>query len=616
MDNFIGYFRKVTTGSLKVKNQLTVGNQTVWASTGNTFLVDSTATNAADTNTGKSWSSPLATLDGAINKCTANSGDVILLAPGHAETYTTTGAKATFDIAGIRVVSVGEGAARATFNFNHVGATFTISAASTVIENVLFVSGVDQLVTFATISGNDTTLLNCETRDTGNKEVINGFTCTGDRLLVIDHFHNGDVATGVHALTVFNLTGVDNALFYRCRLLSKAVTAVINFATACTNIIVKQCDFLVTSVTNFTKSVVDTATGSTWEVNDCFDLAAGSGFSGGSGGALAGDDVAAVNTNVLAINTKVGTLVNTGGTATIGGILGDFANTSMVTRLTNILAAQARPGSFAWGVADAGTNSTTVVPILGLAGYGDDFFNNQFYMQILKNANSAGNAPEKTTRKITDYVSATGTFTMDAFGAAVEASDICLILHETSIFIGSDNADNVSSTTNVVANADGSTLERLEYIQSTIKGTALKYNDPNYLAVSVSMARATWNTVATHEVFDVTGLVRMRILVSCTASITDAGAGAIQFGVAGTTNAFIASTDTDGILISTIWADNTPGDTYGNFSSLLLDKIVNTLDVGYEVTGAALTGGTLVFHCWWEALNATGSVVAGAGGVL
>lgn len=120
------------------------------------------------------------------------------------------------------------------------------------------------------------------------------------------------------------------------------------------------------------------------------------------------------------------------------------------------------------GAAAAGTNSTTAVAITALAGYGDDFFNNQWYMQILHNENSATNAPEKQTRKITDYVSATGTFTMDAFGAAVEAGDLCLILHESAAAIGSDNADNVFASTNVAANADGSVLERLEALKDQI----------------------------------------------------------------------------------------------------------------------------------------------------
>jgi hypothetical protein len=294
MSDFIGNFRQLTTGKLHIRSQLTIGNQAIISNNGNTYYVDSTASNKSDTNTGKSWAHPLATLDGAINKCTANNGDVILLAPGHSETYTTTGAKAVFDIAGITVISTGMGTDRATFNFGHTGATFTISAASITLVGLLFITAVDQVVTFGTISGADCTLIECETRDVTDKEVVDAFICTGARLTVYKHYHNGYTGGDANA-RVFKMNGVAGALFDGCRFLGKVTTGVINFVTtACTNVIVKNCDFLVTSTTNLSKNVVDTITGSTWECNGCFDLGAGAGFSGGSGGALAVDDIASI----------------------------------------------------------------------------------------------------------------------------------------------------------------------------------------------------------------------------------------------------------------------------------------------------------------------------------
>ena len=118
------------------------------------------------------------------------------------------------------------------------------------------------------------------------------------------------------------------------------------------------------------------------------------------------------------------------------------------------------------------TASTTELVVPTLVGYGDDFFNNKFYIQILKNANSVGNAPEIQVRKITDYVSTTGTFTVDAFGANVEASDEIVVMHESLVALGRDDSDNVFASTNVGANADGSILERLEWIQVAIGGAA------------------------------------------------------------------------------------------------------------------------------------------------
>lgn len=120
------------------------------------------------------------------------------------------------------------------------------------------------------------------------------------------------------------------------------------------------------------------------------------------------------------------------------------------------------------GVVDAAINSTTIFTSANLTGYGDDFFNNQFYAQVLHNDNNAGGAPEAETRKITDYTSSTGSFTCDAFSSAVQASDLIVILHESQVGIGSNNANNIYDSSSVAANDDGSVLERLESIKDKI----------------------------------------------------------------------------------------------------------------------------------------------------
>jgi len=89
------------------------------------------------------------------------------------------------------------------------------------------------------------------------------------------------------------------------------------------------------------------------------------------------------------------------------------------------------------GTCDTGMGaSTTTVVCADLAGFGDDYFNTKFYMQIIKNTNSVGNAPESQVRQITNYVSATGTFTVTAFGANVEEGDSIFIIHECIALLG------------------------------------------------------------------------------------------------------------------------------------------------------------------------------------
>jgi hypothetical protein len=146
----------------------------------------------------------------------------------------------------------------------------------------------------------------------------------------------------------------------------------------------------------------------------------------------------------------------------------------------------------------------------------------------------------------------------------------------------------------------------------------------NYFTITADMTSATWNTIASHEIATVTGLVHMVIIPECTSTLTDAADGAsIQLGVEGSTAALIASTGAAGAGGNTIatteqWLDATPADLVATRTALnALDFTVGGgLDVGYEITGAALTGGTIIFHVFWEPISSTGAVTAGAGGTL
>ncbi len=177
--------------------------------------------------------------------------------------------------------------------------------------------------------------------------------------------------------------------------------------------------------------------------------------------------------------------------------------------------------------------------------------------------------------------------------------------------IGYNSADNLASTANVTANADGSIAERMEYIQQNMNGTGVRYNAPNYGSVSITFAALTTGAVATHEILTVTGLVRLRIAAVC--SVNVAGAGSIQLGVEGVTNALIASTTGTDLDAGELWYDATPTTAYDTFANVVFDRVINGLDVGYEVTADTLTSGTVIFYYWWEPLNSTGAVVAADG---
>lgn len=162
--------------------------------------------------------------------------------------------------------------------------------------------------------------------------------------------------------------------------------------------------------------------------------------------------------------------------------------------------------------------------------------------------------------------------------------------------------------------ANSSIAARLGILQNHIGPS---YNNSRYLAVTADMSSATWNVFATtHEVFTVTGAVRMRIWIECTSDLTSGGVATVQFGIAGTTNGIIASTGFDDINAG-YWYANTGTVALPTFGNAVMDYIVrNSVDVGYEVGTADLTGGTLIFHCVWEPMNSTGNVTAGDGSAL
>lgn len=162
----------------------------------------------------------------------------------------------------------------------------------------------------------------------------------------------------------------------------------------------------------------------------------------------------------------------------------------------------------------------------------------------------------------------------------------------------------------------------ITYLSSNTNTTP-SVNAPNHLAVTANMTQAAWNTAAKHEVFTVTGAVRLRLWAICAGTLTDAADGAvIQFGHEGDTAAFIAATDAAGkngqtLTAGQLWYDASPDSLPATFATAVLDLVLpNGQDVGYEITGAALTGGSIVFHCVWEPLNSTGNVVAATGGAL
>ena len=165
---------------------------------GNTYYVNSAASNASNNNDGRSVDYPLATLDGAIGKCTANQGDRIVLLANHAETIA--GASGiTADIAGISVIGLGTYNQRPRFLMDGgTSVSFVVSAADFSIENCVFASGHSGVVLCFDVTAVGATFIDVEfVNNTTNENFLTPIKATG----TTDNEANGLKIVGCRWLT-------------------------------------------------------------------------------------------------------------------------------------------------------------------------------------------------------------------------------------------------------------------------------------------------------------------------------------------------------------------------------------------------------------------------------
>jgi hypothetical protein len=127
---------------------------------GSVFFVDSGSDRASDGNRGRDPNVPMATLDAAVARCTANNGDIIVLMPGHAENLT---ASVALDVNGIWVYGIGWGASRPTFTYTGTGGVITLSGNSVRLTNVRCVPGIASVTAAINLTGDDCIIEECET---------------------------------------------------------------------------------------------------------------------------------------------------------------------------------------------------------------------------------------------------------------------------------------------------------------------------------------------------------------------------------------------------------------------------------------------------------------------
>lgn len=106
-------------------------------------------------------------IDAAVSACTADRGDVILVAPGHTETVSSAGA-ISLDVSGISLIGLGEGTLVPTITLNTAAtADIAVSANDIVVENFIFSANFADIANLFEIStAKNFTVRNCQFKAT------------------------------------------------------------------------------------------------------------------------------------------------------------------------------------------------------------------------------------------------------------------------------------------------------------------------------------------------------------------------------------------------------------------------------------------------------------------
>ena len=213
---------------------------------GDIWFVDSgaTATGADSVGYGKSPDAPFLTLDYAVSQCAASKGDVIYLMPGHAETISTAALSPGVDVAGVKIVGLGQGASRPTFTFTHVDANIIVSAAGCSMRNILFLVGVDNLVEAVDVNSNDFLLEDCEVREGSALQATTSVDITGaganacDRTVIRNCKIISEAAGAVNAIQISQV--VDGLVIEGCWISGDFSDAAISSNQICTNMLIRN----------------------------------------------------------------------------------------------------------------------------------------------------------------------------------------------------------------------------------------------------------------------------------------------------------------------------------------------------------------------------------------
>lgn len=228
---------------------------------GQVFWVDSAHPNASDGHIESSPGRPLRTIEAAVNRCSPNQGDTILVAPTHVEVVTTTGGL-SLDVAGIALIGISAGSRKPRISV--AGATtarVTVPAADCLIQNFLFTGDIDNIAFVLSVTAADFTLLNCEYRDVvGECGSFLQTSASANRMLIDRLVYRGAATAG--SSRAIGITGGADIAIRNFQIFGNFSVAAINVLTTLTSRLRIESGFI-QNVNASDGCITDTITGST-----------------------------------------------------------------------------------------------------------------------------------------------------------------------------------------------------------------------------------------------------------------------------------------------------------------------------------------------------------------
>src|SRR3990167_8637713 len=477
---------------------------------GRTYYVNGSTTAAelqplgiggSDGNSGLTPEQPLATIDAAINKCSAGRGDTIIVLPGHTESITTATGIVP-DVSHVKIVGMGKGEKRPVITFaTNTTANIPVSGANVEISGLVFKCNVASQVAMITVTAKDVEIHDCSFREgtaTGlNFVTIGAADNDADRFHIHDcDFYMPTAGNGDHAIEV--LFDMVNGRIEDCEIdgdFDEGGILIPAAGDAQVNLRILRCN-VKNRLTNVGAIDID-GTASSGIIQDC----------------------------LLRTDTQA-TALDSGSLAVDNVRWAD--ETDQVSASVSVLA-PADSVSNALGVDDADNlfASTNVAA-------NEDGSILERLEQIQEAVNKGTGTAMAANKSIADALGSDGTTVTDAAASVLGA-------------IGADNANNAFASTSIVANLNGSVLERLEALMDPLGGY-----DP-VLGFRVTKTSNLADGSGTDNLFTVTGRC---LITHLSGEVTTVIGGAATLKLSDVTNSvdLCAATTIDSDAVGTMYA--------------------------------------------------------------